>query len=101
METVGKTCKGFGISSPDYSLSYTIYIIGLVDDKLQHANDWKEQSETTICDNLQRAASSWKQILYTSGEALELTKCAWYLITWEFTDSGLPCINKGTTNKTI
>ena len=33
METVGKTCKGFDITSPDYCLSYTIHIVGLVDDK--------------------------------------------------------------------
>ena len=95
-----KKCKGFDISSPSYSLSNTIQIIGLVDDKRQYANNWKENSEKTICDNLQREASSWEQILHTSGEALEITKRAWYLITWEFTDSGPPCINKNTKNKT-
>ena len=42
METVEKICKIFDISSPDYSLSYTIRIIGLVDDKGQYANDCKE-----------------------------------------------------------
>ena len=101
METVETTCKGFDILSPDYSLSHTIHIIGLVDDKRQYTNDWKEQWETTICDNLQRAASSWEKIFHTSDGALELTKYAWYLITWEFTDSGLPYINKKTTIKTI
>ena len=88
-----KTCTGLDITSFDHSLSYKLHIIGLVDDKQQYANDWKDNSEQTICDNLQTAASTWEQILYTSGGALELSKCAWYLIAWEFTPSGIPYIN--------
>ena len=58
LKTVEKIYKDFGISPPDHSLSYTIHIIGLVDDRRKYANDWRENSETTICDNLQRGASS-------------------------------------------
>ena len=97
LKTVEKIYKDFGISPPDHSLSYTIHIIGLVDDRRKYANDWRENSETTICDNLQRGASSWEQILHTFGGSLELTKWACYLITWEFTNSGLPYINKKST----
>ena len=39
METVEKICTGLDITSPDYSISYTIYIIELVDNKRQYAND--------------------------------------------------------------
>ena len=50
----------------------------------------------------QRCAITYKaQQVVTSGEYIELTKCIWYLIIWEFTDSGLPYINKKTTKKTI
>ena len=62
-----KKFKYFVISSPNYSLSYIIPIIGLVDDKRKYANDWKEQSETTTCDNLQRLASNWEQLIHNSG----------------------------------
>ena len=55
----------------------------------------------TICKNLQTAASSWEQILHTSGGALELSKCAWYLINWEFTPSGIPFISNKTNTSTI
>ena len=74
MEIVENTCKGLDIISPYYSLSCTIHIIGLVDDKKQYANDWNDHSEKTICENLQKAASSWEKILHTSGGSLELTK---------------------------
>ena len=100
METIEKTCSGFDTTSPDCSLSYKLHINGLVDDKRQYANDWRKNSEKIICDNLQTATSSWEQILHTSGGALELSKCAWYLINWEFTPSGIPFIsNKSNNNK--
>ena len=55
----------------------------------------------TICNHLQTAASSWEQILHTSGGALELSKCAWYLINWDFTPSGIPFISTKPNNNTI
>lgn len=51
--------------------------------------------------NLLAPASSWVQILPISSRGLELTKCAWYLITWEFLKNGIPYINKQKINKTI
>ena len=42
----------------------------------------KTIQKKTICDNLQAVASSWEQILHTSGGSLELSKYACYLITW-------------------
>ena len=74
MITIEKTCTGLDIISPDHSLSYTLHSIALVDDKRHYANDWKDNSEQTICDNLQKATSSWEKILHTSGGALEISK---------------------------
>ena len=45
METIEKTCTGLDITSLDHSLSYTLHIIRLVDDKQQYANNWKDHSE--------------------------------------------------------
>ena len=101
METIEKPCTGLDITSPDHTVSYKLHIIGLVDDKRQYANDWTNNSEITICNNLQTAASSWEQILHTSGGALELFKCAWYLIQWDFTSSGIPFISTKPNNNTI
>ena len=101
METIEKTCTGFDITSPDHEVSYKLRIIGLVDDKRQYANDWNNNSEKTICKNLQTAASSWEQILHTSGGALELFKCTWYLRNWDFTSSGVPFISTNTNTNTI
>ena len=54
-----------------------------------------------MCDNLQTAASSWEQILHTSGGSLEVFKCEWYLITWEFIFSEILYIGNKTSTNTI
>ena len=40
-----KTRTSLDIRSPYHSLSYKLHIIGLVDDKRQYANNWKDNSE--------------------------------------------------------
>ena len=39
---------------------------------------------TTLALQAQTAAQHWEQLLYTSGGALNLKKCFWYGITWEW-----------------
>jgi hypothetical protein len=37
-----------------------------------------------LAQRAQTAAQHWEQLLYTSGGALNLTKCFWYGVTWEW-----------------
>jgi hypothetical protein len=39
---------------------------------------------TTLAQQAQHAAQHWEQLLNTSGGALNLKKCFWYRITWEW-----------------
>ena len=98
-KTIEQTCQSFDMSSPDSFQLQTNHIIGLVDDKRQYINDWEDNSEQKLCENLQTAASSLEQMLHTSGEGLELTKCAWYLIKREFMENKIPYTNKKQKNK--
>jgi hypothetical protein len=34
--------------------------------------------------NLQHTAQTWERILYSSGGALNIKKCFWYLVHWEW-----------------
>ena len=72
---------------PDY-LKKTI--IGFVDDKRQYTNDWVTNCLDTAANNLQEAEQGWEHLLHTTGGQLELTKCAWYCISWDFTPNGIP-----------
>ena len=65
-------------------------IIGFVDDKRQYTNDWINTNLNTATTNLQEATQGWEHFLHTTGGQLELSKCAWYYISWDFSPDGLP-----------
>ena len=68
--------------------------IGFVDDKRQYTNDWLRNYPHTVTSSLQESAQGWKRLFYTTGGKLNLTKCAWYCISWTFTPDGLPIITE-------
>jgi len=75
-------------------------IIGFDDDKIQYTNDWINNNIDTATTNLQEAAQCWEHLLHTTWGQLELSKCAWYCISWDFTPDGLP-IMQDNNNHTI
>ena len=76
-------------------------IIGFVDDTRQYANDWNTNSLLTASTNLRKAAQSWEHLLHTSGGKLELTKCAWYCISWQLNPDGTPSMSNNTSYKIV
>ena len=65
-------------------------IIGFVDDKRQYTSDWINININTATINLQEVSQGWEHLLHTTGGQLELSKRAWYCISWDFTSNGLP-----------
>jgi hypothetical protein len=41
---------------------------------------------------LQIDTQHWEKLLFTSGGKLELTKCFFYLMYWQFSDDGIPSL---------
>jgi len=41
---------------------------------------------TEILRHLQHNAQIWERLLYSSGGALNLKKCFWYLVFWKWKD---------------
>ena len=58
MSTLDKDEEGFTIISPDKTVNWGKAIFGFVNDNLQYANDWKNNSLITASNNLQSAAQS-------------------------------------------
>jgi hypothetical protein len=46
-------------------------------------------------------AQLWHDLLWTSGGALELTKCQYHLMDWNFTIAGAPILNTGTDDNHV
>jgi len=58
-----------------------------VDDTTVGVNDAMEDEPRSIPEivaALQDVSQKWEQLLYSSGGALELQKCFWYLVHWEW-----------------
>ena len=101
MSTLDKYEEGCTIISPDNKIQWEKIIIDFVDDKRQYANDWHTNSLLTASNDLKSAAQSWEHLLHTSGGKLELTKCAWYCISWQFNTDGTPQMSNNTSYKII
>ena len=99
--TLDKHGEGCIIVSPDKKIKWELVIIGSVDDKRQYANDRQNNSLLVAFNKLRAVAQSLEHLLYTSGGKLELTKCAWYCISWTFNPDGTPKMSNNTSYKII
>ena len=78
------------MSSSDKQITTIKQILGNVDDARQYTNDWIDNDLLHIITKLINASQTWEQLLYTSGGKLELSKCAIFVLQWEFTAEGQP-----------
>jgi hypothetical protein len=68
---------------------------GFVDDTDVQVNDAKTPyTAQELAQVLQIDAQHWEKLLFTSGGKLELNKCFFYLLYWEFDDDGKPRLKK-------
>ena len=45
-----------------------------------------------IMEDLQETSQWWEQLLYSTGGQLELSKCLYYVLSWQFDDEGRPTL---------
>ena len=50
--TIEKEYKGCNMSSPDYSISWTKFIIGFIDDNRQYSNDWINNDTSNVLNKI-------------------------------------------------
>ena len=74
--------------SPNGDIKYSKYNLGFIDDKTQYAKDWKNNDIVKIKNNIQHAAQSWEELLYTSGRKLDISKCRMHIIAWPRDNDG-------------
>jgi hypothetical protein len=60
-----------------------------------------EDHSDGIISRMRFNAQLWHGLLWTSGGALELTKCQYHLMDWNFTIVGAPILNTGTDDNHI
>jgi hypothetical protein len=102
-ETFGRSAYG----ATYYSTSGSKLKIGMTgfvdDDNCNSCEDaiTHEDHSDGIISRMRYGAQLWHDLLWTSGGALELTKCQYYLMDWDFTIAGAPILNTGTNDNHI
>ena len=84
--------RGMLFMTPDGSTSVERYSDAFVDDAQNCLNDahFKTPWTTTeLTRKLEHMSQTWEKLLFSSGGALELSKCFYYIIYWKWVE-GLP-----------
>jgi len=68
---------------------------GFVDDNNQNTTKRKEESEEDMIARCCEDAQLWHDILWASGGSLEVSKCSYQFLKFEFNDDGTPVSKKG------
>ena len=82
--------------APDKTKECFLGMLGFVDDNGNQTNDFlvDETSETwrKIFEQAQKNAQLWTDLLSASGGALELKKCSYHMMRWQFAPNGAPIL---------
>ena len=81
-----------------------IYMIGFVDDCSQRVNMFDTEPQPSfslLLQRMERDAQLWNDLLWSSGGALEHSKCSFHLISSKWTSDGQPFLNGDTCDHEI
>jgi hypothetical protein len=84
---------GATFTNPNESEQVSISMVGFVDDSTGTYNNFQPQDELpfeTMMSNMQTDAQAWNDLLWCSGRKLELPKCSYHVLRFQFKPSGQP-----------
>ena len=70
--------------SPDGTLDHRRLVDAFVDDTAIGFTDTGDKSFHDLVSTLEHIAQTWEQILFFSGGSLNLGKCSWYIMYWDW-----------------
>ncbi len=89
---------GATFESPDRRESITMYMIGFVDDSTSSVNDFFSNTQPdpeVLVGMMREDAQLWNDLLWSSGGAVELPKCSYHYLHYNFTPNGSPILRPG------
>ena len=83
--------------NPDGTNSMNINMIGFVDDSNGQVNSFLQDESPEGLQHLIRKAehnaTTWSKLLSATGGSLELSKCSYHVVNWQFSISGAPVLS--------
>ena len=83
--------------SPDGTLEHRRPVDAFVDDTAIGFTDTGDKSFLDLIQTLEHIAQTWEQLLHFSGGSLNLAKCSWYIMYWDWRN-GRPHLRDITTD---
>ena len=98
--------RAYGVQfvSPDRTVNVTIHMIGFVDDSSLSVNDFLSPEPASIdvlLKKMQYDGQLWNDLLWCSGGMLELPKCSYHYLYFDFLPDGSIKPRKGTFGPTL
>lgn len=84
---------GVQFFSPNGTMSLRLSMVGFVDDATGSCNDFLPNTQATLArlfEYMRHDAQLWNDLLYCSGGKLELAKCSFHLLHFDFLPNGRP-----------
>ena len=84
---------GASFTTPHGAETVKLSMVAFVDDSTGTYNEFQPQSEpdiTTMLPHAQHDCQTWNDLLWCSGGKLELTKCSYHVLRFEFLPNGVP-----------
>ena len=75
------------------------HMLAFVDDKRHYVNGSPTQTSKNILTAMELSVTALNELLHFVGGALETSKCAWYLLKWNFNSNDFPVMQ--TTNEEL
>jgi hypothetical protein len=93
--------KGHGayFCTPDKQMSVSLSMVGFVNDSTGQVNEFELDSQPTpefFQKIMQQDAQLWSDLLWLSGGLLELNKCSFHQLHFDFDSDGRPMMRAGT-----
>jgi hypothetical protein len=90
-----RLCNGLQFTDPAQQLQYEATVNIFVDVASNGTNrflDWLHEppSAADVVEMTRHDSQTWERFLWTSGGLLNLTKCAYYILAWNFDPEGTP-----------
>ena len=100
-DTQSKHCNGMFFSSPDGDCFVRYTTVGFVDDSTCITGGDSNDTYEELKSKMTQDAQLWHDLLYVSGGKLELPKCGYHIVYWDFDDFGIPQMKITKDNESI
>jgi hypothetical protein len=85
--------RGAVFESPDKLVTIRFYMVGFVDDSTGQVNDFLSDEAPPLDSLIKLMATNaqlWNDLLHVSGGLLEVSKCSYHILYFDFCPNGIP-----------